>query len=157
MLNLFQEMKFQKEHCSELIEKILHRSSTLFSTLLQIAQSQDPLALIPLQKDLMAYWRYGPYNVLVINLTLRYSILQHIHQGLCDFGSRGVFKRLVDRGTAKLDKYNRMIDDFNDDTLVSSSAPFNGSVRCFLQFKMLARLEMRSNAGVQPASSAPLL
>ncbi len=34
----------------------------------------------------------------------------------------------MDRGTAKLDKYNRMIDDFNDVTSVSLSTPFNGSI-----------------------------
>ena len=60
----------------------------------------------------------------VFNLTSCYSILQQIHQGLSDFCSRGVFKRLVDRGTNKLDKYNRMIDDFKDDTVVGPCIPF---------------------------------
>ena len=149
-------MKFQKERCNELIDKVLRRSHILFSELLQIRQSLSHPALVPLEKDLEAYWQYGQCFVLVIiNLTSCYRILQQIHQGLCEFSSRGVFKRLVDRGTAKLDKYNRMIDDFNDVTSVSLSTPFNDPIITCLQFKMLAQL-VRANAGVQPASSVLL-
>ncbi len=51
-------------------------------------------------------------------------MLQQIHQVLCRFSYRGIFKQVVDRGTNKLEKYNRMIDDFKDDTVVGSSIPF---------------------------------
>ena len=59
VLNLLQEMKFQKERCSKLINKILRRSHKLFSALLQIGESPNRPALISLQRDLEEYFQYG--------------------------------------------------------------------------------------------------
>ena len=126
-------MKFQKERCSELVNKILRRSHKLFLALLQIGESPNRLALVSLERDLEEYFQYANISVR-INLTLWYSILQQIHEGLSDFCSRGVFKWLVDRGASKLDEYNRMIDDFKDDTVVSLqvSVPFRIELRCVI-------------------------
>ena len=59
MLNLFQEMKFQKKRCGELINKILQRSHKLFLALLQIGESPNRPALVSLERNLEEYFQYG--------------------------------------------------------------------------------------------------
>ena len=59
VLNSFQEMKFQKERCGELINKILRCSHKLFLALREIGESPNQPALSSLEQDLKEYFQYG--------------------------------------------------------------------------------------------------
>jgi hypothetical protein len=119
-----QEIQTEKDRSEELINKVLRRSKVILDGLLRVGSSPNRDKLSDMQGKLNDYSEYElqpiPSSLVHYLLPSLHSLLGTIFTVLNTHASKNKFDRFVNRKSrlANLEKYDRLINDFNTDFVV---------------------------------------